>query len=332
MSGAGETGNPVFIVGMNGSGTTMLLDCLNNHPDLYGFKRETKIIPHFIRSAEKYGDLSSDDNFRRMWNDFLNVSFFKYVNNGNKVPLPENWKDAPRSVAGVINGTFVYFSEQEGKSRWCEKTPMYAQHISLLAKTFPEAKFIHIIRDGRACAASFHRRWGYTPELTVFRWKHVVQDARTQGSEIPDRYFELNYEDLTDDPEPWLQSICRFLQVPYDPCLVTLSRVRKHSGSSNTMITKKVEYWPDYFTAEKIDSFDRMAGKLIQHLGYKTKHPEGNEEPGALRIKFWMYRDNIRHLTRILGKEVINCKHGGKWDDLSGRIFNSIKQKLMDRI
>ena len=50
--------NPVFVVGMNGSGTTMLLDCLNNHPKLFGFRGETKIIPHYISSLNKYGEYS----------------------------------------------------------------------------------------------------------------------------------------------------------------------------------------------------------------------------------------------------------------------------------
>ena len=73
--------------------------------------------------------MSLDENFRRMWEDFLRSSFFKYVSSGKKVPLPENWLDTPRSIAGVIDGTMNYFASKEGKSRWCEKTPMYAQHI-----------------------------------------------------------------------------------------------------------------------------------------------------------------------------------------------------------
>lgn len=326
------TSKPIFIVGMNGSGTTMLLDSLNNHPDIYGFRRETKIIPYFIRSAGKYGDLTKDENFLRMWEDFRSISFFKYVNNGKKVPLPGNWRDAPRSVAGVIDGTLSYFSEKDGKSRWCEKTPMHAQHISLLAETFTSAKFIHIIRDGRACAASFHRRWGYTPELTVYRWKHIVQDARHQGEEIPGRYFELKYEELTGDPDTWLTNVCEFLQIPFDPRIVSLSRVRKFSGSSDTVITQRKEYWRDYFTAAQIESFDRVAGKTLHDLGYKTGHPDGNMEPGTLRIKYWMYKDNIRQGIGILRNELAFRKNGGKWDSMSGRILNAIRQRLTNRL
>ncbi|MGV7235034.1 MAG: sulfotransferase family protein [Nitrosomonadaceae bacterium] len=325
------TSKPIFIVGMNGSGTTMLLDCLDNHPDIYGFERETKIIPYFIQSAGKYGDLSQDDNFLKMYEDFLNVSFFKYVNNGKKVPLPENWRDVPRSVASVIDGTFNYFAETKGKSRWCEKTPMHAQHISLLAETFPGAKFLHIIRDGRACSASFHRRWGYTPELSVYRWKHIVQEAQRQGNMIPDRYFELHYEDLTSDPEAWMQNICRFLQVHFDPKLITLSRARDFTGSSDTVIVKREEYWQDYLSADKIDALECIAGKTMHRLGYKINNADGDNDPGILRIKYWTYTGNIRLGARIMRNELKYRKNSGKWDDFSGKLINALRQSLTKR-
>jgi hypothetical protein len=317
---------------MNGSGTTMLLDCLNNHPEIYGFRRETKIIPYFIKSAKKYGDLSNDENFRNMWREFRGFSFFKYVNNGNEVPLPEYWETAPRSVAGVIDGTMNYFAEREGKTRWCEKTPMYSQHICLLADTFPDAKFIHLIRDGRACAASFHRRWGFTPDLTVYRWKHIVREAQRQGNTIPDRYFEVNYEKLTDDPETWLKRICKFLQVPYDPSVVTLSRVRQHSGSSDATITKRKAYWHNYFSVRKAERLDRIAGKTLHDLGYEAKYHDSDEEPAFLSIKYWTLKDSIRKGFQFIRQELEYRRNGGKWDDLSGRILSSVRQYFTNRI
>jgi hypothetical protein len=332
MNSAVVTSKPIFIVGMNGSGTTMLLNSLDSHPDIYGFSRETKIIPYFIQSAGKFGDLTIDKNFRRMWDAFLGVSFFKYVNNGKSVPIPEYWQNVPRSAAGVIDGTLKYFAQKEGKSRWCEKTPMHAQHIPLLARNFPNAKFIHIIRDGRACAASFHRRWGFTPELTVYRWKHIVQEARRQGDRLPGRYYELHYEDLTNNPEIWLKDICRFLQVPYNPRILALSHVRQYSGSSDAVITRRKEYWRDYFSAEKIDALDCLAGKTLYSIGYKTKHPESDKEPGILRVKYWMYNDNFKHGVKILRNELAYRRSGGKWDDLSGKLLNSIRQRLTNRL
>lgn len=62
-----EMPRPVFCVGMNGSGTTMLRDSLERHPYIYGYPRETKIIPSLIESQSKFGDLHTDENFRALW-------------------------------------------------------------------------------------------------------------------------------------------------------------------------------------------------------------------------------------------------------------------------
>ena len=175
---------PVFVVGMNGSGTTMLLDSLGRHPELYAFPRETRLIPYLYANRNKYGNLRNDDNFRRLWHEVMRIPAFLHANGMEEMPLPKDWRAHARSLAGVLDGVFQYFSKQEGKHRWCEKTPQHVQHIAVLAKIFPGASFVHMVRDGRDCAASFNRRWRRTPELTIYRWKRVVLEGRRQGAEL----------------------------------------------------------------------------------------------------------------------------------------------------
>src|SRR3546814_13156739 len=93
MSGECE---PVFIVGMNGSGTTMLHDCLNNHPAFYGFPIETKILPVYLERRAKYGDLAIDANFLRLWNDLRNIVYFRIMNGREAPPLPKDWAERER--------------------------------------------------------------------------------------------------------------------------------------------------------------------------------------------------------------------------------------------
>src|SRR5690606_12199558 len=124
-----------------------------------------------------------------------------------------------------LDGVLRYFAAREGKSRWCEKTPQHAQHLDSLSLLFPRARFIHLVRDGRDCAASFYRRWKRAPELTMHRWKHVVRLARSQGAQLgPERYLELRFEALTADPDHWLRRICDFVGVAFDPAVLQSSR------------------------------------------------------------------------------------------------------------
>jgi hypothetical protein len=322
----------IFIVGMNGSGTTMLLDCLDNHPEIYGFPRETKILPYILQTSSKYGDLSDDKNFLKLWDNFRSISLFRYVNSGQEIPLPIDWKSTKRSAAGVIDRTLSYFAEKEGKIRWCEKSPMNAQHILLLAQNFPDAKFIHIIRDGRACAASFHRRWRYTPELTVYRWKKIVKEARQQGSSMHDRYFEVRYEDLVENPGKWLKMICIFINVPYNPKIISRKRVQRYSGSKEKKISQKPSYWQNYFRPSQRGRLNRIGGETLRSFGYDVEYLGPEIEPCRLRMIYWRNKDFVYQLARLIKNHWGATIQGRKWDDLSGLIINAIKQKFTNKI
>jgi hypothetical protein len=273
----GRSAEPVFVVGMNGSGTTVLLDSLGRHHELYAFPRETRLIPHLYARRAQFGDLEDDRIFLRLWNEVRRLMVFRGVNGGVEVPLPEDWADYPRDLSAVLDGVFRHFAGREGKSRWCEKTPQHAQHLDTLATMFPHARFVHIIRDGRDCAASFHRRWRRTPELTMHRWKQVVREARRQGMLIgPDRYFEVRYEALTAEPELWLRRICEFAGLEFDPAVLQSGhrqmQAEAASGGSaeHSGFRTNSGKWRRYFAAPQLARLERIGGSMLDDLGYET--------------------------------------------------------------
>jgi hypothetical protein len=311
---------PVFVVGMNGSGTTMLLDCLDSHPNLFGFKRETRLLPYLIASLPKYGDLRRDDNFRRFWQAVVNIPAIRLVNGGHAPELPPDWRERERSAAGVIDGVFSDFARRAGKRRWCEKTPMHALHIRRFAELFPQARFIHIVRDGRACAHSFQRRWGYTPERTMYRWKKVVQEARAQGREIGDRYLEVRFEDMTADPRRWMHAVCAFLSEPFVEEVLAPSRQRGSTGSTDTRIVPRSPAWKEEFHAARLRRLERIGGRTLELLQYPTECPDGDHDPMWLLRKFWLYQDYVREGVRTASRR-----------DWASRMVSAIKQRLTTR-
>ncbi len=274
--------DPVFIVGMNGSGTTMLLDCLNNHPMLYGFRGETRIIPYFISKTPAYGDLTNDNNFLKLWNDFRNDPIFVACNNGVAPDLPINWRNKERTIGAIIDGVFQFFASQDNKQRWCEKTPMSALHMTKIANVYPQAKFIHMIRDGRDCAVSFNRRWGYSSKRTICRWKEVISKAQQQAKSLSSHYLEVRYEDLTSKPELWMQRICNFLDVEYNEKVLYLSRNQAHSGSKQKRITENKSRWKSYYSDNTLVHLEKIAGKRLHSLGYTTSNPTGDSNPAKI--------------------------------------------------
>jgi hypothetical protein len=303
-----EECEPVFVVGMNGSGTTMLLDCLGRHPLLYAFPKETRLIPYLIARQGSYGDLAVDANFRALWDEVRNLAVFREVNGHAPVPLPEDWAAHRRSLAAILDAVFLHFATQHGKRRWCEKTPQHVQHLASLAELFPAARFVHVIRDGRDCAVSFHRRWRRQPELTVFRWKKVVTMGREQGRRLgPARYLEVRYEDLTADPERSLRRICDFLGLDFNPAVLHSAQpYLQPSGEPRRSggLQRNSGKWRSYFPAPTLEGLERIAGATLASCGYATRYPEADTDVSNWRRRYWSVRETLREYSREIWRKL----------------------------
>lgn len=321
---------PVFVVGMNGSGTTLMLDCLNAHSEIYGFRRETLVIPHVLSAAPSSSELVDDDTFRKLWDEFRGLSSFRWVNGGEEPALPKNWREFPRTPAAVIDGVFRTMAAREGKERWCEKTPMHALHISSLNRAFPGAKFIHMIRDGRACSASFHRRWGYVPDRTIYRWKNLIRSARKQAEQTGAAYLEVRYEDFVADPEKKMRTVSDFLGVPYQEATLASSRERFHTGTDGTEIVSRSESWKTYFSILTLRRLERIGGAVLSECGYDVADSSADHNPARAAVALWEGWDYMRMGARVVWRE-LRTPRAEKWDDLSSRFVNAIRQRRTNR-
>lgn len=328
-----ELRRPVFVVGMNGSGTTMLVDCLDRHPALYGFPLETRLIPHLIRIASRFEPLTDDDNFRRLWRYVTTLTPFRLASGGEPQPLPDGWESCTRDLAGLLNMLFVSFAHQRGKHLWCEKSPQNAQHMLKIRKLFPRARFIHVIRDGRDCACSFHRRWGKAPELTMLRWKQLVRTARAQGRILgSESYMEVHYEDLTKAPEYWMRRICSFLSIAFDPVVLESSQPYLGRGGRNFRSNEAVGSlkpnsgrWREHFGATMRQRLDNIGGQVLDECGYPTGDPNADRMPPRWRQWTWIMSDG----AHVFVSE-INAKLHGRierpWWSILSRPVNAVRQ------
>lgn len=321
-------GDPVFIVGMNGSGTTMLLDCLGRHSSLYGFPRETRVIPHLMSIAPRYAPLTDSDNFERLWRYTARLAQFRMANGGLPMPLPDASSRASCTpdLAGLLDMLMQCFAQRSGKYRWCEKSPNYAQHMLKLDTLFPTARFIHVIRDGRDCASSFHRRWQRSPELAITRWKQLLRIARVQGETLGARYMEVRYEDLTAAPDAWLRQICEFVDLPFEVAVLQSSQpyLRADSGAAPGLRPNSGG-WQQHFSAHRSQRLEQIAGRQLAELGYATTLAEGDETPPAWRQTCWRGADAVRQQLRE-----VNLKLRGRiarpWWSILSRPINAWRQ------
>lgn len=300
---------PIFIVGFNGSGTTMLADSLNNHPDIYIFPEETKILPFILKNKDKYGDLSIIKNQKKLAEEMIQYWAFWEINDRN-YPEIQNDLLSGNGVADVLHSVYGFFARKALKKRWGEKTPMYLQHIELISENVKDAKIIHLFRDGRDVARSLHRRWARDPERTVFRWKLTTQLAREQGKKIGShRYIELKYEDLTLDPRTHMKNICDFLNIPFYSGILKSSMPYMDTNSdrkASGRIKENSGKWKKYFNNKVIRKMEKICGQYLSEIGYPDISIYENCNINRLKLKYLKTKDQYINLALFIKKRGIS--------------------------
>lgn len=320
---------PIFIVGMNGSGTTMMADCLNNHPDIFIPRYESKIIPYYYLNLEQYGDLTVHHNFNKLLDEFSNTHIFKNLNGSlERVKIPYEYdKIENRSLSGIIDLTFAYFANSQGKRIWGDHSPKYAICLNTLVDLFPNCKIIHMVRDARDCALSFKRRFKQDVSRTAFEWKKIVKIARGDGLRLgTNRYYEIRYEELTSDPDHQMQLLFDFLELPFDR-IVLKSRMPMFRKSeikkvdTNTIV-RNFGKWKSGLSTIQIKQIESIAGKTLKDFNYEVKFFTGDLDIPPFRLLC------IQILGKIKAAYIIYKEDKGRnrLERLSRVALSSIKQ------
>jgi len=173
---------------------------------------------------------------------------------------------------------------------------MYRLFTSRLLNLFPEAKFIHIIRDPRDNLYSHIKTFKSKNTLfTAMHWMKYNQGVEKQKKRMPEKYFTLFYEDLVTKPEQKLKEVCNFLQVEYsDSMLINTfpEAIRKFEGDKDKLELIKVIHQNLMFPIntshigkwEKgLNAYDRTTVEIIsgkfahEEYGYAISKPVNNK-------------------------------------------------------
>ncbi len=269
---------PIFIIGAHRSGTTLLRFMLSSHPDIY-IPPESDFIPRFFRK-HPHRPLSRKQVARILEIIFSRYRFVKEWK--GPPPAPERFAEhEPLTPRRFLDVLYSDYAQQNGARRWGDKTPIYSSYVPLLAALFPQAQFIHLMRDGRDVALSMLAKWGHEFHVDLYfaarTWKRRTRQARREGRALGDaRYYELRYEDLVRDPEPHLRAICDFLGETYAPEMAAphrLGRKKLPAGGFHEPVrqppdTSRVGRWEREMSPREVRLVQRVAGDLLTELGY----------------------------------------------------------------
>jgi Sulfotransferase family len=290
-----------FVVGVGRSGTTLLRMMLDAHPDL-AIPPETHFIPQFIqasgrlrfspRSAVK--TIREDEN--RRWNDFgLEPEELQAELEGL-----ENF-----NTADALRAFYGLYAKRHGKTRWGDKTPDYVRKMKKIQNTLPEARFIHVIRDGRDAGLSHNSRIArrgkdpVKPKEMARRWRKRIIKSRLDAEEVQG-YIEVRYEDIVTDTEGVLRRVCEHVDLEYDPAMLTYheraeerlqemagalpakkgrpereagERVAAHALTMEPPKKERVAVWKREMSEADNAEFEEAAGYILDELGYETATP-----------------------------------------------------------
>ena len=295
---SGRFEGPVFLVGMPRSGTKLLRDLLNNHSLIGIAPNESHFIPEFHARLRNYEPLDRKENFDRFYHDLSHTPFFESVNGGSFVSAESLAKAVPRpTFASLVEEFYRAYARSTGKVIWGDKTPFYLIHLPLFKSLFPQARFVHIIRDVRDYSMSLHKTWHKNLARSAQRWHDAVRRCRKDGLAFGDgTYREVRYEELVDDPSLVTEELCRFLSVPFEPSMVVLKKPVDRGGdvrNSMDVVSKNYGKWRTTMAPADIRQIEEICGPLLKDLGYEVSYDGPAKRIGSLKGQYLRLLDGI---------------------------------------
>src|ERR671917_490473 len=298
----------LFIVGCARSGTTLLHRIVDAHPripippEIHGpshyFKNQNRLV-----TPELVSELTEHKRFAQF--EIPGEDFEGLLGSGEPVPYPT-----------FLNRVFGLYGKIKNKPLVGNKTTSYVRNILELHALWPDAKFVHIIRDGRDVCLSIlnwkkadrtagrYASWEEDPvSTTALWWERKVRTAREAGARLGSSlYYEVRYESLISRPEQECHRLCEFLDVPYDDAMIRfaegktrtdLPNARKTPKKAWLPITSGLRNWRTEMPVKDVERFEAAAGNLLEELGYERSFPRPTPQAleHATRIRKRFSRD-----------------------------------------
>ena len=279
---------PVFVVGHARSGTSLVCRLLLDHLGV-NFGTESQFIVRYHQKLARYGDLTQDSRLRWLLEDIGRERFFARTRqNFGFVFDPERALPSvsPRTYSGVLRAVFEQFAADQGHVRWGDKTPDYCHHLPLIRQLFPDAQFLHVIRDGRDVAHSLLAT-GFGPKNSyeaALAWRKTLEEVRRFRDTLPaGAYAEIRYEALVTDPVSTLGAVARFLGIANAEALMEAVTPKLRQQVRAGSLLK----WKQHLSWREVECFEAFAGDELTALGYPLQFRPRTAGRSAVEAAFW---------------------------------------------
>jgi hypothetical protein len=270
---------PIFIAGLERSGTSLIYALLASHPRI-AMTRRTNFWTYFYN---QYGDLGEVENFDRCMKTMLRYKRLLPL----KLEYDRVWQQFWRgetSYARLFSIIEEQYAERMGKPRWGDKSLNIERYADPIFDAYPTAKILHMVRDPRDRYASALTRWkvsrgGIGAGTAV--WLQSMRLANRNRSHYPENYMIVRYETLSFQPEETLVGICSFIGEEYTPRMLSMDGAqtfRDEGGNSSYgqlepghISTKSIGRYKTVLSRRQIAFMQKLAGLDMMALGYSME-------------------------------------------------------------
>lgn len=266
-----------FLVGCPRSGTTLLQSLLAAHPNIHSFP-ESHFFPSLLKDRKRLYQklkLSSSAATHRL-KDFLAELERKDLYQAVPSNAIFEWQHT-RAFIRILDA----LTEEENKSSWLEKTPRHLHYIDDIQRLVPNAKFIHIIREGKDVVASVYEVTHKYPEVwggarnidtCIQRWGSDFKISQ-RYSHQPNHYL-VSYERLTNNIQNELEALCDFLNIEFEATMlknyrtvaqnVSLTNEPWKVSNRDDIRTRKADKFSKLFSLEEQNYIENKISSYIQ--------------------------------------------------------------------
>lgn len=252
-------GAPIFIIGRQHSGNTMLARCLGRAPEVHSLTGEGQFFEHQAFLDDK----STDEKIASV------VSLVEQ--SGGDIPSEarsELHNHMRRSRAdGGSSGTAAemyarcmeWLAQEKGAGRWAQKATSYVFHVEAILECFPDARLVFLVRNPLDLAASMKRRGGWTAVARMtYGWNKGVRSALRYAETNPDRLLIVRYEQFVEESHRKMAEVCDFCDLPFRESYLEVPHVNQSESPYNQSSTtegisnSRVGYYQDVLSDTEI--------------------------------------------------------------------------------
>jgi hypothetical protein len=252
---------PIFIVGAMGSGSTLLRLILDSHDNI--------AIPQ-------------ETGFMRAYNAHQYIPF-KWSGRNWAKRMGWTRKELDEELRRFYDRIFMRYAERYGKSRWGDKTPFHTWHIDDMARVFPDAAFIGIVRHPGGCVGSNMNRWGQSIRHATDHYRRYNLEIARQAARLGDRFAIVRYEELVLQPEALLRELLGWLGEPWSDSVLEHHAVQGSRGGKrkvegrnlvdDPIDVSRITKWTKTMEERHRAVLRRRLDRLGQLYGYAVDEP-----------------------------------------------------------